>query len=67
MTPEFLERVKRDYDKESTTLDWDSYLAGYWAGIKRFGKEIREHKESRREAKSKLGYSRIGLNNWNRR
>ena len=66
MTPEFLERVKRDYDKESTTLDWDSYLAGYWAAIMRFG-EQREHKESRREVKSELGYSRIGLNNWNRR
>ena len=39
MTPEFLERVKRDYDKESTTLDWDSYLAGYWAAIKRFGEQ----------------------------
>ena len=66
MTPEFLERVKRDYDKESNTLDWDSYLAGYWAAIKRFG-EQRERKESRREVKSELGYSRIGLNNWNRR
>ena len=67
MTPEFLERVKRDYDKESKDLDWDSYLAGYWASIQRFGKEIRDRKESRREVKSKLGYSRIGLNNWNRR
>ena len=66
MTPEFLERVKRDYDKESTTLDWDSYLAGYWAAIKRFGAQ-RDRKESRREIKSELGYSRIGLNNWNRR
>ena len=59
MTPEFLERVKRDYDSEHSELDWKSYLAGYWAGIKRFG----GGKESRRETKSKLGYSRIGLNN----
>jgi hypothetical protein len=62
MTPEFIERVKRDYAEEKSVLDWDSYLAGYWAAIKRFG-EHRERKESRREIKSKLGYSRIGLNN----
>ena len=49
MTPEFIERVKRDYDKESSQLDWDSYLAGYWAAVKRFG----EKRESRRETKSK--------------
>lgn len=65
MTPEFLERVKRDYDKESTQLDWNSYIAGYWAAIQRFGAQ-RDRKESRREVKSELGYSRIGLNNWNR-
>jgi len=59
MTPEFIERVKKDYEKESVKLDWDSYLAGYWAGIKRFG----EKRELRREIKSKLGYSRIGLGN----
>jgi hypothetical protein len=59
MTPEFIERVKKDYEKESTKLDWDSYLAGYWAGIKRFG----EKRGRRREIKSKLGYSRIGLGN----
>ena len=62
MTPEFIERVKRDYEAEQSTLDWDSYLAGYWAAIKRFGGH-RERKESRREIKSKLGYSRVGLNN----
>lgn len=59
MTPEFIERVKRDYDKESNKPDWESYLAGYWAGVKRFG----EKRESRRETSSKLGYARIGLKN----
>lgn len=59
MTPEFLERVKQDYEKESTQLDWDSYVAGYWAGIKRFG----EKRESKREIKSRSGYSRIGMRN----
>jgi hypothetical protein len=59
MTPEFLERVKQDYEKESTKPDWDSYVAGYWAGIKRFG----EKRESNREIKSRSGYSRIGLRN----
>ena len=59
MTPEFLERVKRDYDKEPPGVDWDSYLAGYWAALKRFG----GRKEDRRETKSKLGYSRVGLKN----
>lgn len=59
MTPEFIERVKRDYDKEKSNLDWESYLAGYWAGLKRFGLR----KEDRRETKRKLGYSRVGLGN----
>ena len=59
MTPEFIERVKRDYVVEKSTLDWDSYLAGYLACLKRFGSQ----KESKREVKSKLGYSRIGLGN----
>ena len=59
MTPEFIERVRRDYDKEPSKPDWESYLAGYWAGVKRFG----VRKEDRREIKSKLGYSRIGLKN----
>lgn len=36
MTPEFIERVKRDYAVEKSTLDWDSYLAGYMACLKRF-------------------------------
>lgn len=59
MTPEFVARAKRDYDNEKSQLDWDSYLAGYWAAVKRFS----EKRESRREIKSKLGYSRVGLNN----
>lgn len=36
MTPEFIERVKRDYVAEESTLDWHSYLAGYLACLKRF-------------------------------
>jgi hypothetical protein len=36
MTPEFIERVKRDYVLEKSVLDWDSYLAGYLACLKRF-------------------------------
>lgn len=38
MTPEFLERVKRDYDEEKLEMDWDSYLKGYIACLKRFGR-----------------------------
>ena len=37
MTPEFIERAKRDYAAEKSALDWDSYLAGYMACLKRFG------------------------------
>ena len=59
MTPEFIERVRRDYDKEPNKPDWESYLAGYWAAVKRFS----EKRESRRETRSKLGYARIGRNN----
>lgn len=59
MTSEFIDRVRRDYDREQSKLDWESYLAGYWAAVKRFG----EKRESRRETNSKLGYSRVGLNN----
>ena len=59
MTPEFIERVRRDYDKEPKKPDWESYLAGYWAGVKRFG----ERHERRREIKAKFAYSRIGLDN----
>lgn len=59
MTPEFIERVQRDYAAEKSELDWDSYLAGYLACLKRFGSQ----RESRREIKSKMGYSRVGLRN----
>jgi len=59
MTPEFIERVKRDYVAEDSKLDWNSYLAGYLACLKRFCSQ----RENRRETKSKLGYSRIGLGN----
>ena len=37
MTEEFIERVERDYAAEESALDWDSYLAGYMACLKRFG------------------------------
>ena len=59
MAPEFIERVKRDYLAEKSVLDWDSYLAGYLACLKRFSSQ----RERRRETKSKLGYSRVGLRN----
>lgn len=36
MTPEFIERSKRDYVAEQSVLDWNSYLAGYLACLKRF-------------------------------
>jgi hypothetical protein len=59
MTPEFIERAMRDYASEKTELDWDSYLAGYIACLKRFA----GRREDRREVKSKQGYSRVGLKN----
>ncbi len=59
MTPEFIERAKKDFDKDDRYLDWESFLAGYWAATKRFG----ARREDRRGTKNKLGYSRIGLNN----
>lgn len=37
MTSEFLERVKKDYEKEAMPVSWESYLAGYLACLKRFG------------------------------
>lgn len=39
MTPELVERARRDYNSEKSELDWESYLAGYWAAIKQFGIE----------------------------
>lgn len=58
MTPEFIERARKDFDKDDRYLDWESFLAGYWAATKRFGQ-----REDRREIRSKQGYSRVGLNN----
>jgi len=37
MTPEFIERARKDFDKDDRYLDWESFLAGYWAATKRFG------------------------------
>lgn len=54
MSPEFIKKVKKDYDSSNVELQWESYLAGYIACLKRFGC-------TRRETKSKLGYSKIGL------
>ena len=62
MTPEFIERARRDYAAEKSELDWESYLAGYRAAVKRFG-EKRNRNTDRKEIKSKLGYSQVGLNN----
>jgi hypothetical protein len=59
MTPEFIELVQQEYNNEPNKPDWESYLAGYWAAVKRFG----EKRQDRRETKSKLGYSRVGLGN----
>ena len=62
MTLEFIERVRQDYERESTNLDWDSYLSGYWAAVQRFGAQ-RGRRQDRGEIKSELGYSRVGLKN----
>ena len=59
MTPEFVERAKRDYDKELNKPIWDSYLAGYWAATKRFS----ARQLDRKVLNSKLGYSKIGIEN----
>jgi hypothetical protein len=59
MTPKLIERIKRDFENEPRHSDWDSYLMGYLACLKRFGGK----RESKRETKSQLGYSRIGLGN----
>jgi len=38
MTPEFIERAKKDFSKEEYFEDdWKAFLAGYWAATKRFG------------------------------
>lgn len=55
-----MEKIKRDFNREpdKDTLSFEAYVAGYMAGIKRFAE-----RPNRREIKSSLGYSRIGLNN----
>lgn len=59
MTPELKEKIRKDYEREpDKDLHWEAYVAGYLAGVKRFGE-----RPNRREIRSKLGYSRIGLNN----
>jgi hypothetical protein len=60
MTSEMMDKIKRDFNREpdKDTLSFEAYVAGYMAGIKRFGE-----RPNRREIRSKLGYSRIGLNN----
>lgn len=60
MTSEMMDRIKRDFNREpdKDTLSFEAYVAGYMAGVKRFGE-----RPNRREIRSKLGYSRIGLGN----
>jgi hypothetical protein len=58
MTPELLDKIKKDFDNNKRATDLGSYLAGYQDAIKRFGQ-----RQDRREIRSKQGYSRIGLNN----
>ena len=60
MSPELMEKIRKDYEREpdKETLHWEAYVAGYMAGVKRFGE-----RPNRREIRSKLGYSRVGLNN----
>lgn len=59
MTPEFIERARKDFCKEEYFEDdWKAFLAGYIAATKRFGQ-----REDRREIRSKQGYARVGLNN----
>ena len=55
-----MEKIRKDYEREpdKETLHWEAYVAGYMAGVKRFGE-----RPNRREIRSKLGYSRVGLNN----
>ena len=49
MTPEFIERVKRDYVAEKSNLDWDSYLAGYLACLRRFGSQQVRNKHNAKQ------------------
>ncbi len=60
MTPELKERIRKDFEREpdKETLHWETYVAGYMAGVRRFAE-----RPNRKEIQSKLGYSRIGLGN----
>jgi hypothetical protein len=60
MTSEMMDRIKRDFNREpdKDTLSFEAYVAGYMAGVKRFGQ-----RPDYKEIRSKLGYSRIGLGN----
>ncbi len=58
MTPELLDKIKKDFDNNKRATDLGSYLAGYQDAMKRFNQ-----RQDRREIRSKQGYSRIGLNN----
>lgn len=37
MTPEFLEKARKDYEQLTSDIDWQSFLKGYIAAVKRFG------------------------------
>ncbi len=60
MTPELKERIRKDFEREpdKDTLSFEAYVAGYMAGVRRFAE-----RPNRKEIQSKLGYSRVGLNN----
>ncbi len=60
MTSEMMEKIKRDFNREpdKDTLSFEAYVAGYMAGVRRFAE-----RPNRKEIQSKLGYSRVGLNN----
>ena len=60
MTPELMSKIKADFNREpdKETLSFEAYVAGYMASIRRFAE-----RPNRREIRSKLSYSRIGLNN----
>ena len=60
MTPELIKKIRKDYEAEPNkeNLCYASYIAGYLQSMKRFAE-----RPNRREVRSKLSYSRIGLNN----
>jgi hypothetical protein len=49
VTPEFIKRVKRDYEAEKSNLDWDSYLVGYLACLRRFGSQQEKNKHNTKQ------------------